>query len=263
VSSELVLQESLGGLIVLGAAVWATRIALLRLTGVCNWLFVFMVFVAVRDAAGMVAYPLYVDGTFPKVYRWYWLISRLLTSTLLLAVIIEMYVHVLNRYRGLQRLGELVLKGMLAGVALLIFALVVLDPGGVTTWTRFWLSQERNVYVGLTFLLCALVLVPSFFHVALPRNTKVVGLSLTLIVGGEAVSWSLVHLFTEGMFWRDLSVSVLYVLSLWTGALLFSRTSEETDAAPQPVPAANGAAERLALQGLKELNRALLKVLRP
>jgi len=260
----LVLQEALGALIALGGALWAARLVRLQLAGVHLWLFGFVVFVAVRDAAGMIIYPLYVEGIHTILYPWYWLISRLLTSTLLLAVIIEMYVHLLDRYRGLQRLGELVLKGVLAGVALLIFALVVLDPGAVSTWTRFWFSQERNVYVGLTFLLCALLLVPSFFHVALPRNTKVLGLSLTLIIGGEAVSWSLVHFFKGGVFWQDLSVSVLYIASLWTGAALFSRAGEETDAAPQPVAVgANGAAERLALQGLKELNRALLKVLRP
>jgi hypothetical protein len=139
------------------------------------------------------------------------------------------------------------------------------------TWSRFWMVQERGVYIGLTVLCIALLSFAWFFKLRVPRNVRVIfgvfglvfvaqaGFVVVLLQLGGGLQaengTQLEHL--EEI--RRLILSVVGVVSMLAGTVLFS--SGEKDLATAK-PALSLETEAAMSQGLQGFNSVLLKVLR-
>ncbi len=130
---------------------WAARLWRLGLARSYPFLTSYLVFSAVHSAVSFAAYNTW--GRNSAAYGQLWAVTQPVLWVMLFCVVIEAYNHMLRGYEGLQRLGQWGSHIVLGTVALIVLAMVVLDPpvdGAVSPWGIFWVHQERSVYLGLT-----------------------------------------------------------------------------------------------------------------
>ncbi len=209
-----------------------------------------------------------------KIYGWVWVVSQPLMWTLYFCIVVEVYTRILDDFKGLQRLGQIVMYVVLAGVGCLYLAMIFLDTSAAM-WRRFWIIQERGVYIGLTVLCLLLLSFAWFFKLRVPRNARVVFgvFGLTFAIQAAFVVVLLVEggneAFLDGIpatgALADLErlklavMPIVATVSMLVGAVLFSARDSELAVAR---PALSRESEAMMSEGLQGFNDVLLKVLR-
>jgi hypothetical protein len=213
------------------------------------------------------------DSSIVPIYKLYgkaWVVSQPLFWTLSFCILVEVYVRILDDFKGLQKLGHLTMYLALGLVGCLYLAMVFVDSSA-STWSRFWVLQERGVYIGLTVLCLALLSFAWFFKLRVPRNVRVVFGVFGLIFAAQAgfvvmllqvgfglqleKAAPLAHL--EEI--KRLIVSMVGAVSMLAGTVLFS-SGEKDLAVARPILTVE--TEAAMSQGLQGFNSVLLKVLR-
>ena len=193
-----------------------------------------------------------------------WVGTRPLEWALLFLLIFEVYSFVLEDYRGLKRLGRLVLYAALVSVVSLIGLLAWVDSfdgGTLSRWHRFWLIVDRDVYLAIVGVVFFLMMFKQLFRLRIPKNVQLVFTSFGLYFAG-ASAFSILRAYVGPSFYAvcDVGTLVLYALCLALGAAKFSHLGEAKPArkfsTSQYLTTARGASRQL-----ESLNQRLAEVL--
>ena len=244
--------------------VWAVRLWKLSLARRYPILFLYLWF---SSLLGAIAYGLLVSRLEilgQSGYMMFWVGTRPLVWALLFLLVFEVYSFVLEDYRGLRRLGRLVLYGAVTGVAFLIGLLAYLDNfegASLNRWHKFWLIVDRDIYLAIVAVVFLLMMFKKLFGLKIPKNVQLVFMSFGLYFAGVAV-FAILRAYLGPSFNTASNVGsiLLYALCLALGATMFSRMGEAKPArkfsASQYLATARGASQQL-----ESLNQRLVEVL--
>lgn len=245
-------------------SVWAFRLWTLSLTRRYPVLFLYL---WSYSLLGAIAYGLMVSRLEFFGYSGYmlfWVGTRPLVWVLLFLLIFEVYSFVLEDYRGLQRLGRLVLYGVLTGVGSLIGLLAYVDSfegAALNRWHKFWLIVDRDVYLAIVAVVFLLLMFKRLFGLKTPKNVQLVFTCFGLHFAGVAV-FTVLRAYLGPSFSTASNVGsiLVYALCLSLGAVMFSRRGETKPArkfsTSQYLATARGASQQL-----ESLNQRLAEVL--
>ena len=243
---------------------WALRLWKLSLSRRYPVLFLYL---WSSSLLGVVAFSLFVSRleVFGESgYMMFWVGTRPIEWALLFLLIFEVYSFVLEDYRGLQRLGRLVLYGALLSVVCLIGVLAWVDSfdgAALSRWHRFWLIVDRDIYLAIVGVVFLLMIFKQLFGLRIPRNVQLVFTSFGLYFAGASAFWIL-RTYLGPSFYEasDVGTLLLYALCLALGAAKFSSLGELKPArkfsTSQYLATARGASQQL-----ESLNQRLAEVL--
>lgn len=238
---------------------WAVRLWRMGLAARYPLLVVCLVGEALLEVSGFLLFRFVGRGS--QLYLWFWLISRVASSTLFFLVLLQVYQRLVERYEGLRKLGQWTLHGALGVASLIVLGSIVLGPTtDMHSVPGFWIVEERGAYLALTAMSVLLLGFGVFFRLPPTRNVLVLFGVFGLLFAGQASLW----IFRD--FWgsdfrsaRLLGSSLLYFCCFLCGTIAFSR-SGEADFWVQADSSAihnRGVARRL-----EEINQMLLSVFR-
>lgn len=202
-----------------------------------------------------------------NAYRWFFILTRPVIWALFFFVVFECYSHMMRRYPGVRRAGELVLYGAVGSMLGLIALVAITDPyqgSEPIYWHRVWLIHEQSVYFAATGCVAVLALIQRFFSLSIPPNVRVVFGVFGLYFSGMAA------LIVARSFWGpqlgvllDAGGMALYVGCLAYGAWKFSPAGEtaEEDARLAFSQEERQHSLELAMRQLEHVNVQLMRVL--
>ena len=245
-------------------SVWAFRLWKLSLVRRYPVLFLYL---WSSSLLGAIAYALLVSRleVFGRSgYMMFWVGTRPLVWALLFFLIFEVYSFVLEDYRGLRRLGRLVLYGSLTGVVFLIGVLACVDNfegAALNRWHKFWLIIDRDIYLAIMAVVFLLMMFKQLFRLKIPRNVQIVFTSFGLYFAGVSV-FTVLRAYLGPSFNTASNIGsiLLYALCLALGTAMFSRRGEAKPerkfSTSQYLATARGASQQL-----ESLNQRLAEVL--
>jgi hypothetical protein len=199
-------------------------------------------------------------GRGSQSYIWFWLFSRVASSTLLFLVLLQVYQRLVEGFEGLRKLGQLALHCALGVASLIVLTSIALGPtSSLNTIPAFWMVEERGTYLALTIMSMLLLGFGVFFRLPPTRNVMTLFGLFGLLFAGQASLWML-HDFWGAGFGplRVLGSSVLYCCCFLCGTVAFSPSGETTWVHTGSAAITNeGTADRL-----EEINQRLLSVFR-
>ena len=243
---------------------WAARLWQLGLTRAYPFLTTYLVFSAVHSIASFLVVRAW--GQDSLAYGWLWTTTQPVLWTLLFCVVMEGYNRMLSPYKGLRRLGELGTYGALGAVSVVILGMIILDPVGDGTpavWLRFWMHQERSVFLALAMVCLLLAFVGVYYRLAVPRNVLVIFSVFGLIFVTQAVLLIFRnHLGTAFREIKDLLSASLHIACVLVGTFTFSLAGEKHPEGAEAGWSADTASARVVTRWLEDVNELLLRVLR-
>ena len=243
---------------------WAARLWQLGLARSYPFLTTYLVFSALHSIASFLVVHVWGQGSL--VYGWLWTTTHPVLWTLLFCVVMEGYNHMLSPYQGLRRLGELGTYAALGTVSVVILGMILLDPAGDGTpsvWLRFWMHQQRSVFLALAVVCTSLALVGVYCRLSVPRNVLV----LFSVFGLVFVSQAVLSIFRNhfGPAFReikDLLSAGLYFACVLAGAFTFSLAGENYPERAEDGSSTDAATARVVTRWLEDVNKVLWRVLR-
>jgi hypothetical protein len=241
-------------------AVWAIRLFTLGLASRYPLLLTFFAADTVMNLGGYAVYNRF--GLESSVYRWYFIFSRTVYSTLLLLVLTEVYQRMIEGLAGLRRLGQLLATLALALAAFIVFGSLFLDSNALMrTIIHFWIVQERSIFLSLSIFAVGLVGFAVYFHLSPPRNVLVILAVFGLSFVAQAFLRALLALLGDGFRpARDLLASLEQNLCFLAGALAFSKSGEQAQGPAPGLASPSRGSE--AVDRLAAINRALMRAFR-
>ena len=242
---------------------WAVRLRGLRLLSSYPSLALYLLFSTLSSWLVLTAH--YVYRADSEAYAWFFVVTQPVGWTLLLCVVLEIYQRMIRGYEGLDRLGRLVMYGAVGALAVVLTFLLVLDKpdGALGQWRNFWFRQERSVYLGLCGLSVVLAGFGGYFHLRVGKNVVVVFSVFGALFAGQALVLTFAEYFDGMVGWKDLALPLWHGACLLWGAAAFSLQGEEMPMKEPAALAAGAEAEPVLVRRLEDLNRALLRMLRP
>lgn len=240
---------------------WAARLYALGLAGRYRMLFAYLV-----GSATISAIRLALEAFSPaelfgisNLNIWFWVFSVPVMWTMEFCLLVDLATRLAEHYKGLQKLGQIIMTVSAVATAGLFLAMTVLDVS-IRTWWQFWRAQGNAVDLSLAALCFVLVVTTTFFHLPVTRNVRIT-------VGVLGVMAALNSSFSlGGGLWeqldpavRPLIVSTIAILVYSGSAVLFSKAGEDVSVSRPPIPQH---AHAHAGAALKEVNAVLGKVLR-
>lgn len=243
------------------SVIWAVRLKLAGLVRSYPTLFSYLGFTVVFSLLIYSLLQFAPRGRGASLYGWLWVVGQPLSWTLYFCLVIEVYNRMLKDFKGMQRLGQLVMYAASAGVGMLFLLMIFLDASA-ETWKQFWTLQERSIYIALTTLCLLLLSLAVFFHLPVPRNTRVVFATFGMIFALQAGLLAIERLLgDEFRQTRYMIISIVSALCLLAGMVLFSRDGEQV-VHVLPRPKLDEGTENMLKNSLQSFNDVLMKVLR-
>ena len=243
---------------------WVTRLWQLGLIRKYPFLTTYLVFSVVHSNASFLAVRAW--GQNSLAFGWLWTITQPVLWTLLFCVVMEAYERMLSPYEGLRRLGQLGTYVALGAVAVIILGMIILDPVGDGTpavWLRFWLHQQRSVFLALAVVCGLLALAGAYFRLAVSRNVLVLFSVFGLVFVTQAVLSIFRNHFGPAFGeMKDLLSASLYVAFILMGTFIFSLAGEKHLERAEAGWSADDATARVVTRRLEDVNQVLLRVLR-
>jgi len=202
-----------------------------------------------------------------KGYTLLYLSTRPVLWIFYFLIIFELYSLMLEQFRGIRRLGRLILLVALAVVTGLSCVMVLLDERGgfhPYPFLAYWVLQERSVFLCLSVLAFFLMLFVSHYQIATRRNIWVLFVCFSGYFVSETVIYALRRHF-GAEFNRDLNLAnaCFYALALLGSALFVSASGErEAQSMTMPWGRERREVEALLLAQLQSFDTVLTKVLR-
>ena len=250
------------------ASIWAIRIWRLKLVGRYPVLFTYLVLFSLFDLLGSWLHGSHVLVWNVRAYDIFWVSFTPVCWALWIAIVFEVYGHMIERYAGVRKLGRLVLYGSLGSLGLLVGVLLYLNPDSILEihqWKALWLRQEQGINIGIAALVFILLGFKRVFGLSIPRNVQLIFATFgTYFALAACLMVVRTYVGPEFRPIRDMASMLLYVACLAIGVLLFSRTGEAgaevyrmagSDADARPAMAARAA------RHLESFNQRLVKVL--
>lgn len=243
---------------------WAIRLWQLGLARSYPFLTTYLVFSAVHSIASFLA--LRAWGLNSLAFGWLWTTTQPVLWALLFCVVMEGYNRMLSPYKGLRRLGELGTYGALGAVSVVVLGMIMLDPSGDGTpalWLRFWMHQQRSVFLALAVVCALLVFVAAYCRLTLSRNVLVLFSVFGLIFVTQAVLATFRNHFGPAFGeMKDLLSGSLYIAFVLVGIFGFSLAGEKCPEGAEAGWSTDGATARVVTRRLQDVNELLLRVLR-
>ena len=243
---------------------WATRLWQLGLARNYPFLTTYLVFSAVHSIASFLAMRAW--GQNSPAFGWLWMTTQPVLWTLLFCVVMEGYNCMLSPYKGLRRLGELGTYGALGAVSVVILGMIILDPvgdGTASVGLRFWMHQERSVFLALSVVCALLAFVGVYCRLTVPRNVLLLFSVFGLIFVTQAVLLTFRnHLGPTFRGIKDLLSASLYIACVLAGTFTFSLAGEKHPEGAEAGWSADAATARVVTRWLEDVNQVLLRVLR-
>ena len=245
---------------------WATRLWQLGLARNYPFLTTYLVFSALHSIASFLA--LHAWGLNSHAFGWLWMTTQPVLWTLLFCVVMEGYNRMLSPYEGLRRLGELGTYGALGAVSVVILGMIILDPVGDGTPSvglRFWMHQQRSVFLALAVVSALLAFVGAYCRLTLPRNVLVLFSVFGLIFVTQAVLATFRnHLGPAFGEMKNLLSASFYIAFVLVGTFGFSLAGEKCPEGAEEGWSADAATAtaRVVTRRLQDVNELLLRVLR-
>jgi len=199
-------------------------------------------------------------------YEWFWIVVRPIVWVLFFLVVYECYGRMVEDYRAVKRVGQLVMYGAVASVAAVVAYLLIANPYLATERNellRLWLVQEQSVYLCVAACVFALLAFRRFFRLHVLKNVRVVFAVFGLYFAGTAGLLTLRGVLGGSYSTTvDMGVFGLYLLCMAVGAFQFS-VAGETQAADPRLASAAAYTEtlRFAQQRLDSVNLQLTRTL--
>lgn len=242
---------------------WAARLWQLGLIRKYPFLTTYLVFSIVHSNVSFLAVRAW--GQNSLAFGWLWTITQPVLWALLFCVVIEAYEHMLSPYEGLRRLGQLGTYGALGAVAVVILGMILLDQVGDGTpsvWLRFWMHQQRSVFLALTVVCGLLALAGAYFRLSISRNVLVLfGVFGLVFVTQTVLAIFRNHLGPAFGETKDLLSVSLYVAAMLMGTFTFSLAGEK-HLERAGAGWGSDADARVVTRRLEDVNQVLLRVLR-
>lgn len=212
------------------AGLWAVRIWMMGLVRAYPWLSSYLLLNALVGSCGVVFYFSPMRIGLYKAYDIWWVLAQPIFWVLTFGVVFEIYDHLLDDYRGLQRLGRLVMRGALGAVAAIVAGLAFTDVYRMTDlnrWKVFWLAQEQSIHLVLAGLLFSLFLFQKVFCHYVSPNLRLLFATFGLFLCGDAIL-SVLRSYLGVSFRpiRDVAGVTLYTACLAAGLARFSAAGE-------------------------------------
>ena len=243
---------------------WATRLWQLGLARHYPFLTTYLVFSAVQSITSFLA--ILAWGQDSLAFGWLWTTTQPVLWTLLFCVVMEGYNRMLSPYEGLRRLGELGTYGALGAVSVVILGMIMLDPSGdgtASVWLRFWMHQERSVFLALAVVCALLAFVGAYCRLTLSRNVLVLFSVFGLIFVTQAVLATFRNYLGPAFGqMKDLLSGSLYIAFVLAGTFGFSLAGEKYPQGAEAGWSTDGATARVVIRRLQDVNDLLLRVLR-
>ena len=245
-----------------GQLVWAARLRDLRLLSRYPSLALYLLFSILSSAVVLSAHVYHADS---EAYGWLFVVAQPVGWTLLLCVVLEVYQRMIDGYDGLHRFGRLMMYGAVGTLAVVLTFLLLLDKpdGALGQWRNFWYRQERSVYFGLCLLSVSLAGFGAYFQLRVGKNVVVVFAVFGALFAGQALVLIVAEHFGGLVQWKNVVLPLLHGSCLLGGAVAFSRRGEEIRAGERVLSAQGVQTEVVLAERLEDLNKALLKVLKP
>ncbi len=259
--SSLELVDYLWALACVAQFAWAARLYALGLAGRYRMLFAYLVGSATISAIRMgleVYSPTELFGI-PYPAGWFWAFSVPVMWTMEFCLLVNLATRLAEHYKGLQKLGRIIITVSSVAAGGLFLAMTVLDVS-LRTWGQFWSAQLNAVDLSLTAFCFVLVVTTVFFRLPIAKNVRIT-------VGVLGVLAALNASFTLGRtMWEQfdpiaqpVTVSIVAIVVYGCAALFFSNAGEEISGARPVIPPHAQAEASAALKGV---NAALGKALR-
>ena len=233
--SSLELVDYLWALACVAQFAWAARLYALGLAGRYRMLFAYLVGSATISAIRMgleVYSPTELFGI-PYPAGWFWAFSVPVMWTMEFCLLVNLATRLAEHYKGLQKLGRIIITVSSVAAGGLFLAMTVLDVS-LRTWGQFWSAQLNAVDLSLTAFCFVLVVTTVFFRLPIAKNVRIT-------VGVLGV------------------LAALAIVVYGCAALFFSNAGEEISGARPVIPPHAQAEASAALKGV---NAALGKALR-
>lgn len=182
-------------------------------------------------------------------------------------VILELYSLMLEDFRGVRRLGQLVALTTLGGAAAACCALLVLNQGSGPfryPFLSYLARQEQSIFLCLSAAALVVVSFVSYYRLAVARNLWILCASFGGYFLVSTALWALYQYMGDDLYQSRTLLNGFFFLVSLLGATIFVSRAGETEA--QPISALWGESNKeleldllLRLQGM---NQTLAKVLR-
>ncbi len=182
-------------------------------------------------------------------------------------VILELYSRMLQDFRGVRRLGQLVALATLGSATAACCALLVLNQGSGSfryPFLFYLARQEQSVFLCLSAATLVVVCFVSYYRLAVARNLWILCASFGGYFFVSTALWALYQYIGDDLYQSRTLLNGFFFLASLLGATVFVSRAGETAAAPISALWGESNKEReldllLRLQGM---NQTLAKVLR-
>jgi hypothetical protein len=250
------------------AGLWALRLWRTGLHRRYRWLFAYLSVEFIFGSLGLFLYysALQVGGRL--AYGVWWPIVQPIQWLLSFGVVFEIFDRLLQGYRGLQRLGRLVVYGALGLIGGIVIVSLVFNAftfADFDRWKIFWLKQDQSITLILAGSLFLLFVFQKAFPSVANPNVRLLFVVFGLSASVEAMLVVIRnYLGPEFRGVRDLLASGAYAACLLLGWLRFSTAGEISplDAAPAERRGELAGAAGAAARQMKSFNDRLETILR-
>ena len=227
-------------------------------------------YLLLASAFTVTSYVLYVsEGLGERLlghgYEWFWIVVRPVVWVLFFLVVYECYSRMVEDYRAVKRVGQLVMYGAVGSVAAVVAYLLVANPYLATERSelaRLWLVQEQSVYLCVAACVFALLVFRRFFELNVLKNVRLIFVVFGLYFAGTAGLLVLRSLLGAAYASAlDMSVFSLYLLCMAVGAFQFSPAGETQAVDPRIASPAYTQTLRFAQARLDSVNLQLTRTL--
>lgn len=197
-------------------------------------------------------------------YRTFWVVAQPLTWLFSVWIVLELYSLILERYKGLSTLGRWIqYVGFTFSTIVSVLAMVPKIHEGARQFSSliaYYYGIERGIDCGMLVFLLVILLWLCRYPVPLSRNVILHSLTYSMLFLTNSIG-----LFVQVLFGLPVSTNISTVLTVvYAGCILawafvLTTKGEEVQVV---VPRFNPEQEKLILERLDALNKAMLKVSR-
>ncbi len=263
-----VFLQAIWPLSVILAGLWALRLWRTGLFRRYRWLFTYLALVCGDGMIGLFFYYSHYKIGGRPAYSLWWPLLQPIHWLLTFGVVFEIFDRLLQGFRGLQKLGRMVVYGslgLIGGIVVVSLAVNAFTVVDLDRWKVFWLKQEQSIALILAGSLFLLFLFQKVFPTVANPNVRLLFVVFGLTFAVQAIL-SVVrnYLGPEFRNARDVTEATAYAACLLLGWLRFSPQGEVSPAAAsaqrtrEELAGAAGAAAR----HMKNFNDHLETILR-
>jgi hypothetical protein len=194
------------------------------------WLSLYLSCMLIQGSVSMFLYYSGIRIGGRSAYTLWWPLSQPILWLLTFGVIFEIFDRFLDGFRGLQKLGRMVVYGSLGLVGGAVVVSLMVDAftfADLNHWKTFWLKQELSISLVTAGSLFLLFLFQRVFHTVANPNVRLLFVVFGLYHAADTALLLLrTYIGPEFRGVRDVAATSVYAACLLLGWLKFSPAGE-------------------------------------